>query len=98
MTNQRILDAAQILGEFGNGKMANELIALADRYRWRPISEIHEDLGQCVLINLRDCGYMKIGNNLDLDWDESEWTHFSQIVPMGQEEYERLKYQMEPVA
>lgn len=30
MTPDRMRQAAQILGEFGNGKMANELIALAD--------------------------------------------------------------------
>lgn len=90
MTPQRIRDAAQILGEIGNGKMANELSRLAECYRWRLIEEIHEDYGSCVLINIADPGYMEIGNNLDLDWDESKWTHFSQLVPLGQDEYERL--------
>jgi hypothetical protein len=30
MTSQRMRDAAQILGELGNGKMANELISLSE--------------------------------------------------------------------
>jgi hypothetical protein len=44
--------------------------------RWRPIAEIHEDLGPCVLIRINDPGYMAIGNNLDLDFDVHGWTHF----------------------
>lgn len=36
MTPQRIRDAAQILGELGNSRMANELIALADNFDRNP--------------------------------------------------------------
>lgn len=68
-----------------------DLSAALDRYRWRPIAELHEDYGDCVLINIKDPGYIKTGSNLDVDFDASLWTHFSQITPLSQEEYERLK-------
>lgn len=61
------------------------------RYTWRPIAEIHEDYGLCVLMNINDPGDMKVGNNLDLDFDPIRYTHFTQIAPLGQEEYERLE-------
>lgn len=98
MTPERMRDAANILGELGNGKMANELEALADRYRWRPISEMHEDYGPCVLINIYDPGDLEIGNNLCLDWDESRWTHFSQLVPLTQEQAQKMIDEMGPNA
>lgn len=68
---------------------------LADRYRWRPISELHEDYGDCVLVNVADCGYMEIGSNLNLDFDESKWTHFTRFTPIGQAEYERMREEVE---
>lgn len=49
---------------------------------WRPISEIHEDYGPCILVNIEDPGYMEIGSNLDLDFDASEWTHFHPVPDM----------------
>jgi len=70
---------------------------LVERYQWKPISELHEDYGDCVLINIKtDTGHLAIGSNLDIGFDESKWTHFSRIVPLGQEEYERLKAQNGP--
>lgn len=63
---------------------------LESRYRWHPISEIHEDHGPVVLINLHDLD-IKLGSNLDLDFDESRWTHFSRIAPLSSEEADRLK-------
>lgn len=98
MTPQRIRDAAQILGQVGNGKMANELDRLAKRYCWRPIAELHEDYGQCVLMHIDDPGHMEVGSNLDVDFDASLWTHFAQIVPLGQEEYGRLREAMKSEA
>jgi len=60
------------------------------RYHWRPIGEIHEDYGPCVLINLKDPGYQEMGSNLDTDFDESLWTHFTQITPLTHEEAREL--------
>lgn len=91
MTPQRMIDAAQILGELGNGKMANELRRFAYRHRWRQISELHEDYGMCVLMNIDDLGYFGIGSNTNIDYNESLWTHFAPILELGQEEYERLR-------
>lgn len=73
--------------------MANELTRLADRYQWKPIAEIHEDFGECILMNIEDPGNMALGNNLSLGYDESLWTHFTQITPLGQEEADRMKSQ-----
>lgn len=65
------------------------------RFRWRPISEIHEDLGTCVLININDPGDIGIGSNLNTDWDESRWTHFHQIAPLTNEQAEAMNREME---
>lgn len=48
-------------------------------YQWRPISEIHEDLGSCVLIDIEDPGYQEIGSNLDSGFDPTRWTHFAEV-------------------
>lgn len=58
--------------------------------RWRPISEMHEDYGQCVLMNLADPGGLELGNNLDLDWDETQWTHFAQVPRLTTKDAERM--------
>ncbi len=60
------------------------------RFTWRPISEIHEDYGLCVLMNINDPGDMKVGNNLDLDFDPIRFTHFHQVAPLTHEDAERL--------
>lgn len=57
---------------------------------WRPISELHEDYGNCVLIDIEDPGHMKLGSNLDIDFDESEWTHFARIPALTTTEAERM--------
>lgn len=74
-------------------ELAADLICLTRRYQWRPISELHEDYGSCVLINIDDPGHFEIGSNIDLDFEESLWTHFVRIAPLWQEEYERLTRQ-----
>lgn len=94
MTPERIRDAAKILRELGNAKMATELDKLSERYRWRPIAELHEDYGPCVVMNIEDTGRLEVWSNMQTDYEELEWTHFSQIVPLGQEEYENLREAM----
>lgn len=66
---------------------------MKEYYRWRPISEIHEDYGQCVLFNIIS-GEIEIGNNLDTWFIERDWTHFSKIVPLTTEGAERLIEEM----
>lgn len=61
------------------------------RYRWRPISEIHEDLGEVVMINIHNPGNMELGSSLDHEFCETDWTHFSQIAPLSQEEATDLR-------
>lgn len=63
---------------------------LTERYRWRPISELHEDFGPCVLMDYIDPGYLEIGSNMDTDFNASDWTHFSQIVPLSHEDHEQM--------
>lgn len=62
-----------------------------DQYRWRPIGEIHEDLGPCVLLRLDDPGYMEVGSNVDEDFNEPGWTHFAEVPKLTHEEAERLR-------
>lgn len=71
-------------------EFATELRAARERYRWRPIAELHEDYGPCVLMHIPDPGYLEIGTNTDIDFDESQWTHFSQITPLSIEDGERM--------
>jgi len=57
------------------------------RYRWRPIGEMHEDYGPCVVIDIRDPGRLAIGHVCDVDRDWEEWaTHFTRITPLSNEE------------
>ena len=78
-------------------KLLAELDAVRSRYSWQPISEIHEDYGPCVLVNVDDPGHMEIGSNLDVDFDESQWTHFVPVPALGQEEdYERMNKENTP--
>lgn len=65
-----------------------------ERERWCPIAELHEDDGPCVLMDIDDPGHLEIGSNLDLDFDESEWTHFVPVPPLSIEEARQLKLAM----
>ena len=67
-----------------------EIDRLTDYQRWRPIAELHEDFGSCVLININDPSYMAIGSNLDMSFEPSLWTHFSRIAPLSDEDHARL--------
>lgn len=73
--------------------MAVALDLALERYRWRPITEMHEDFGPCVLININHRS-IDLGNNLSPWYDESDWTHFTQITPLTTEQAEKLKAEM----
>jgi hypothetical protein len=62
-----------------------------EHYSWRPISEIHEDLGPCVLMNIEDPGYMVIGSNLDEGFNETDFTHFAEVPKLTGQEAEALR-------
>lgn len=83
--------ADRLKEEFERSALLEKVLA---QYRWRPIGEIHEDLGQCVLIRLDDPGYMEVGSNLDEDFNETGWTHFAEVPKLTHEEAERLKAEM----
>ena len=66
---------------------AADLRAAAQAVRasqWRPISEAHEDYGQCVFININDPGCPYCASTLETDYAENlewyGWTHFMPIV------------------
>lgn len=63
-------------------------------YRWRPIKEIHEDFGPCVLMDLFVPGFLAIGSNIDVDFDEFQWTHFTEVPKLTNEEAEELQAKM----
>lgn len=56
-----------------------------NRYRWRPIADIHEDYGECILLDINDPGGPEIGNNCSLWFDEEDWTHFAQLPELTNE-------------
>jgi hypothetical protein len=65
-------------------------------YRWRRISEIHEDYGPCNVINLiNDPGLVEVHSSNETDFDESEWTHFTKITPLKTEDADRMKIEAE---
>lgn len=88
---------ADVMFKTLNEQVARDAVQIAKlesslaRHRWRPIDEIHEDLGPCILVNIADCGEMAIGSNLDLDFDITQWTHFAELPVLGQAEYERMR-------
>lgn len=71
------------------------LVKELNQYAWRPISEIHEDYGTCVLINLMEAGCMELGSNLDKDFNEQDWTHFAQAPKLTLEQADELRAAME---
>lgn len=77
--------------------LANSSAALEvlEQYEWRPISEIHEDYGTCVLINLTEAGCMELGSNLDKEFREQDWTHFAQAPKLTIEQADELRAAME---
>jgi hypothetical protein len=65
---------------------------VSSEYKWRPITEMHEDDGECVVINLLDGdpGCMEIHHVCDLEFDAGEWTHFVRVPSLTTEDAERL--------
>lgn len=72
--------------EGGQHNCIEALKAELAHYKWRPIADIHEDSGPCVLMNLADPGYLEIGSNLNADFDESLWTHFAEVPKLSTKE------------
>lgn len=64
------------------------------QYHWRPIAEIHEDFGPCVVIDINDPGCFSLEWVTDLDFDEDDWTHFAVSPRLTNEDAERLKAEM----
>lgn len=94
-------DLADQLGTAYNLGIANartDIPALVAEVRrlsacqWRPIAEIHEDYGQCVLLNLASA-YMELGNNLDLDFESMGWTHFAPVPRLTHDDVAKLRTQ-----
>ena len=61
---------------------------------WRPIAEIHEDFGPCVLMHIDDPGFLEVGSNLDSDFDETLWTHFAPVPKLTYDQAVALKQAM----
>lgn len=85
----------EIVESAAKDKRITDLVATLAPYRWRPIDQIHEDFGPCVLMHINDPGHLNLGSNLDLDFDESQWTHFAEVPKLTHEEAERLKTERE---
>jgi len=51
---------------------------------WRPISEIDEDCGECVFVNVLDIDEFSVGSWSDWDFQNRAkihgWTHFKRII------------------
>jgi hypothetical protein len=73
-----------------NAKLRKEL----DQYRWRPIAELHDDCGPCVLMNIDDPGSLEIGSNLYAGFNESQWTHFAEVPKLSIDDAARLIEEM----
>jgi hypothetical protein len=74
------------------------LRGLLDRYRWRPISEMHEDFGPCVVAHFDDPGHLEIWSNLDDDFEALDWSIFVSVPSLTHEEAARLRDAQEVAA
>ncbi len=73
----------------------DRLRAELKRYEWRAISDIHEDYGPCVVINLIEDGcYQEIHHVCDLDFNIDDWTHFAEVPKLTTERAEQLIAEM----
>ena len=67
---------------------------IREECQWRPIEEMHEDHGPCVVIDIEDPGRLAIGHICDIERDWEEWaTHFAKLPRLDHEDYERLLYE-----
>ncbi len=79
-------------------EVANEvarklLVEMYERYRWRPIAELHEDFGPCVGMDINDPGYLVIVHANDTEFDENV-THFTRFAPLTNEQVEKMRAEM----
>ena len=88
--NEELKANAHCITELHNAApaMLDELDALRARVaelearaKWRPISEVHEDYGDIILINIDDPGDVRLSHVCSLSWDEDRdgMTHFAQV-------------------
>lgn len=65
---------------------------------WRPLAEMHEDHGPCVMMNIDDPGALGIGHVCDVsfakDCREARWTHFVPVPPLTNEQAAELGAEM----
>lgn len=61
------------------------------RGRWRPISEMHEDFGPCVLMHFAYPGCFHVGSNLEDSFEWQDWSIFVPVPSLTSEEAERLR-------
>ncbi len=85
-----------------NRAVANEVARdlvnkMYERYRWRPIAELHEDFGPCVGINIHDPGYLVIVHANDIEQDELV-THFTRFAPLSCEQVDKMRAECPPRA
>lgn len=67
---------------------------IENRSTWRPISEIHEDFGSCVLWNGDE---LRVGTNLDSDFDEADYLCFVPVPILTHVAVARLIDKMQPI-
>ena len=63
------------------GEDTKEVARLKEYYRWRPVSEAHEDFGDCVYIDIEDPGYQVTAHVCDDCYEERilGMTHFARL-------------------
>lgn len=70
------------------------MVSITD-YQWRPIREIHEDFGPCVVVHLiEDPCYLEVHWSTEVDFDEAHWTHFVKVPTLLTVDAERLIEEM----
>lgn len=66
-----------------------------ERFRWRPISEIHKDLGNHVAYRFKT-EEMEIVYNCSHDFDETHWDICVPVPYLSHDDIKRLKSEMCP--
>jgi hypothetical protein len=77
-------------------KLVDAIVALQEaksKWSWRPIYEMHEGHGDCVVVDLRTPEFsgFQIKSRLDLDFREAEWTHFAELPKLTSKFVEKFK-------
>ena len=93
MTNMHIEQLNALIPNWGAWSDGKVLAELLDRLRWRPIAEMREEHGECVVININDPGHMMLSAVTDSVHAELAlgygWTHY-QRISLGAGEAELL--------